>query len=308
MVHLNKDISLLIYFWSSLSLLHFFVRPRIIKTSPLFLLSWVACYSIRARERKGVVEVKINWCFFMSGSLNVSAPWVCGLNTNANCYIMNERFTQGIKISSWPLLHHHLISGTRTSWAWRSLRSRSPSASTFRILKLAQRGRETCFVAFTIMWNASIRDESRFIARRVMWRHCSYTHMTVPLDGEMMGRSGEIQASFQLTTEGQKTNTGFWLVNLMNKSLSMTPLPTTHTSIHCPSQQKLRTPPLCLSLYPWPLAHLLPLHTLAHIHVAVHYIVSRCALGLCQQKLNSSEKINIILLHYPFKTHANYSH
>lgn len=83
--------------------------------------------------------------FFMSGSLNVSAPWVCGLNTNANCYIMNERFTQGIKISSWPLLHHHLISGTRTSWAWQFLCSISPSASTFRILKLVWKERKTCF-------------------------------------------------------------------------------------------------------------------------------------------------------------------
>lgn len=95
--------------------------------------------------------------------------------------------------------------------------------------------------------------------------------------------------------------TGFWLVNLMNKSLSMTPSPM-HTHINPLPITTSHPPPLSTI---GPLAHLLPLRTLAHIHVAVHYIVSRCALGLCQQKLNSSEKINIILLHYPFKTHAN---
>lgn len=45
----------------------------------------------------------------MSCSVNVSGPWVCGLNTNANCYIMNERFTLGIKISSWPPLFFYII-------------------------------------------------------------------------------------------------------------------------------------------------------------------------------------------------------
>lgn len=36
---------------------------------------------------------------------------------------------------------------------------------------------------------------------------------------------------------------------------------------------------------------------------SIHYAVWHCDLGLCQEKLNSSEKkkINIILLHYPFK-------
>lgn len=66
----------------------------------------------------------------MSCSLNVSGLWVCGLNTNAGCCIMNECFTRGIKISSWPpFLHRHLLSGRRTS----SARQLHRQASTLRV-------------------------------------------------------------------------------------------------------------------------------------------------------------------------------
>lgn len=103
----------------------------------------------------------------MSGSMNVCAPGVCGLNTNS--YIMNERFTLGIKISSWPLLHHRLTSGTRTSWARPFLSSTfSPAATKFGILDLVRMDGKTDWDAFVIKWNTCLHNYGRFIVSRVI--------------------------------------------------------------------------------------------------------------------------------------------
>ena len=137
---------------------------------------------------------------------------------------------------------------------------------------------------------------------------------------------------------------GFWLVNLMNKSLSMplrpifphTPATKIHirycrhtrTRTHIHTEIHTHTFKYTCTSYTRSIARTHYTHfyhnkqppsislPFGPVHICYHYtrwptfiflfiIVSRCAQGLCQHRLNSSEKINIILLHYPFKTHAN---
>lgn len=77
------------------------------------------------QRRDGGIEKNKKLMLCMSCSLNVSGLWLSGPNANVCCYIMNEHFTPGIKISSWPpFLHHHLISGNRTSSARQLHRQR----------------------------------------------------------------------------------------------------------------------------------------------------------------------------------------
>lgn len=155
--------------------------------------------------------------------MDVSAPELCGLNTN--CYIMNECFSQRIKISSWPLLHHHLISGARSFQAQQYL-SIFPSEhyawweQEEKLIYLPLLSHEIC--ACTIVMRSIC----------LLYHHCSYTHIMMSSESECKDDDDrEIWMLLSLTADGHPTNTSSWLVNLMNKSLSTTPNPNTHQFI-----------------------------------------------------------------------------
>lgn len=82
---------------------------------------------------------------------------------------------------------------------------------------------------------------------------------------KMLGwRGGGFKCFFSLLLRVTKKNTGFWFVNLMNKSLSMTPTPThtcTHTHQSIARHNKIYPPPLLPALF-----LSLPLH------ICYHYI------------------------------------
>ena len=147
-------------------------------------------------------------------ALNVSAPWVCGLNTNANCYIMNERFTRGIKISSWPLLHHHLISGTRTSWAWQFSPQYFSFSLHFENTQDNTKGKKSIFIFFIFFFYSCVcvcffffssllhsssneingaDDDDRIIMRCLVCNASAltHTHTHITHSEEMMGWSEE---------------------------------------------------------------------------------------------------------------------